>query len=177
MRRDFREQPAFGREIEKAVGAWLMSKGLRILPVYDYSGLREDKAPKFTAADPSESLVLPDLLGALDSSCRWYEVKYKHHAEFTRKTQRHETGISLRLWKQYQRVESVSGIPVWLLFAHRKEDEVRGEAIARLKGRERIYGGRKMGSAGMVFFAWDDLKRFEKLSAIVPSLAKSKPKQ
>ncbi len=173
MRRNFDEQLAFGREIEKAVGAWLMSKGLRILPVYDYSGLQENKAPRFTAAVQSESLVLPDLLGARDSSCRWYEVKYKHHADFTRKTQRLETGISLRLWKQYQQVEKVSGIPVWLLFAHRKEDEVRGEMIARLLGRERVYCGGKMGSAGMVFFAWDDLKRVEKLSAIMPALAKS----
>lgn len=163
----FEERIAQGREIEKAVAAWLMARGTKILPVYDYSGLADGKAPKFTAAKISESLVVPDLLGAKSGHCIWFEVKYKHHADFTRKTQQFETGISYRLWMHYQQVEQESGIPVWLLFAHYKENELRGERLSSLKGNARIYNGPKMGSSGMVFFNYRSLKRFAALTDII----------
>ena len=175
MRPSFEDQLAFGREIERAVGAWLMGRGQRILPVYDYSGLAEGKAPKFTAAAQSESLVLPDLLGAKDGQITWFEVKFKDRADFTRKTARLETGINKRLWEHYQRVEAVTGSPVWLIFAHRQEDELRGDAIAALKETARVYHGGKMGHAGMVFFDYRALKLLAKLSSVAPFLFSRDP--
>lgn len=170
MRTSFEDQLAFGREIEKAVAVWLMKRGQLILPVYDYSGLAEGKAPKFTADCQSRSLVLPDLLGAKAGNSAWFEVKFKNRADFTRKTARFETGISKRLWEHYQRVESESGFPVWLIFAHKQENELRGDSIASLRGSERIYKGYKMGHAGMVFFDYKKLKLLAKLSSVYPPL-------
>lgn len=166
--RSFEEQLAFGREIEKAIGQWLMERGQRILPVYDYSGLAEGKAPKFTAAVQSDSLVLPDLLGIKNGKSTWFEVKFKDRADFTHNTARLETGISKRLWDHYQKVEKESGLPVWLIFAHKQEDELRGDAIAALKRTARIYDGGKMGHAGMVFFDYRALKFLAKLSSVAP---------
>lgn len=168
MRPSFEDNLAFAREIEKAVGAWLMSRGQRILPVYDYCGLAEGKPPKFTAAVQSESLVLPDLLGAKDGNSTWFEVKFKDRADFTRKTARLETGISRRLWEHYRKVEAESGSPVWLIFAHKQEDELRGDAIAALTETARVYDGDKMGPAGMVFFDYLALKLLAKLSSVAP---------
>lgn len=175
MRPSFEDQLAFGREIEKAVGAWLMKRGQRILPVYDYSGLAEGKAPKFTAAVQSDSLVLPDLLGAKNGKSTWFEVKFKDRADFTRKTARFETGISKRLWEHYQKVEAESGSPVWLIFAHKQEDELRGDAIAALKETARIYDGGKMGHAGMVFFDYRALRFLAKLSGVAPFVFRQHP--
>lgn len=58
-------------------------------------------------------------------------------------------------------------MPIWLLFAHRQENEIRGQAIAKLRGTERLYGGGKMGWAGMVFFEYANLKLLGHLSDIV----------
>ena len=175
MRPNFEDKLAFGREIEKAVGAWLMNRGQRILPVYDYSGLADGKAPRFTAAVQSESLVLPDLLGAKDGRSTWFEVKFKDRADFTHKTARLETGISKRLWDHYQKVEAESGSPVWLIFAHKQEDELRGDAIAALQETARVYDGDKMGPAGMVFFDYRALKFLAKLSSVAPFVFSQDP--
>lgn len=168
QRPSFEEQLAFGHKIEKAVATWLMDRGLWILPVYDYSGLDSGKAPKFTAAVQSKSLVLPDLLGAKSGNSIWFEVKFKDRADWTRITGRFETGISKRLWEHYQKVEAESGLPVWLIFAHKQEDEIRAQSLAALRGKERIYEGNRMGRAGMVFFDYRGLKRLGKLSQVAP---------
>lgn len=171
LRRSFEEQLERGREIEKAVAKWLMNRGQRVLPVYDYSGLAEGKAPKFTAAIQSESLVLPDLLAAKAGKSTWFEVKFKERADFTKITNRLETGISRRLFEQYQRVEVESGCPVWLIFAHKREDELRGDALQRLAATARFYDGGRMGRGGMVFFDYRALKFLARFSEVVNGLA------
>jgi hypothetical protein len=170
MRSDFEHKLALGRQAEKAVAAWLMGRGMRILPVYDYSGLDEGKAPKLTAAEEADSLVLPDLLSAKAGRSIWVEVKFKEHADFTYKTGRLETGISKRLWEHYQRVQAETGFPVWLVFAHLREDELRGAPISKLREKSRIYEGTKMGKNGMVFFDYRALRILAKLSEIAPAL-------
>lgn len=147
-----------------------MEKGYRILPVYDYSGLDQKKAPKLTAIVQSDSLVLPDLLSAKAGSSRWVEVKFKNSASFTRCTKRLETGISRKLWNHYQKVEIETGIPVYLVFAHKIENEVRCAPISALVGTERVYSGTIMGYHGMVFFDYSKLTILCKLSDVCPSL-------
>jgi len=160
---EFQRKLALGREFEKLIAAWLKSRGWRILPVYDYSGLGEDKAPKLEGAAPTPSLIVPDLLTARMGELKWVEVKYKTKADWTRKTSRLETGINLRLWKHYVEVQAVTGVPVWIMFVHEHEQEVRGESIDQLRQDFRVYDGNKMGRGGMVFFAYDELKRLTNL--------------
>jgi len=163
----FEEKLAMGREYELLVAGWLKRRGFLILPVYDYSGLGENKSPKLQAANDADSLVVPDLLIAqAQKGTKWVEVKFKARADFTRKTQRMETGIALRLWRHYHEVKAATGLPVWLMFCHAEEDEIRGAEIADLASAVRVYDGRKMGRGGMAFFPVEALRRLARLSAI-----------
>lgn len=133
QREAFERALAHARTIEMAVAAWLMSRGARILPVYDYSGLGDGKAPKLTAFSATESLVTPDLLVARRGVLSWCEVKWKSHAFRFRRTNEDETGIDLRLWRQYRAVRSVTGARVFLVFAHEHENVVTCDELGRLE--------------------------------------------
>lgn len=149
----FEEQLARARVIERAFAAWLMQRGARILPVYDYSGLGDGKAPKLQAFSASDSLVTPDLLVARKGALVWCEVKWKARADWTKITGEFDTGISRRLWRQYQHVRAVTGARVFLVFAHEAEDVVTCDEIGALEALgPRIYTGEKMGRGGMVFW-------------------------
>jgi hypothetical protein len=109
------------REIERSVARWLMARGWLCLPVYDYSGLSSEKAPKLEAFASEDSLVTPDLLVVRGGVLRWVEVKFKTSADVYRRTGSLDTGISLYLWQAYERVQRASGAQAWLAFAHRTE--------------------------------------------------------
>lgn len=165
-RETFLAAVARARIIEMAVAAWLMSRGWRVLPVYDYTGLKEDKAPKLQAADIAEALVMPDLFVARQGAAHFVEVKWKQHADWTRITRRLETGISLRLWNHYQRVQQETGLAVWILFVHDDESEIRGATLDRLAPMMRRYDGPKMGRDGMAFFPWNEIPRVAPLDVL-----------
>lgn len=155
----FSVQRARAKTVEEAVSAWLQQRGGFVLPAYDYSGLQDDKAPRLTAVLPEDSLIVPDLFCARNGRSTWVEVKLKAGASFTRLTQRLETGLSRRLWDHYLAVEKTTGLPVWLLFVHEAEQEMRGESQqALLNSTPRYYTGTKMGRAGMVFVPWDKMR-------------------
>lgn len=139
----FEEDLARARVVERAFASWLMQRGSRILPVYDYSGLGSGKAPKLEAYAASDSLVTPDLLVARSGSLVWCEVKWKASANLFRRTNEFETGIDLRLWKQYQRVRRETGARVFLVFAQMSEGIVTCDDIDALDAlpSKRVYDG------------------------------------
>ena len=159
MSRDgFDENLKWGAEAEIWVAAWLMRRGWRILPTYDFSGKDDDKAPRLAAVRPADSLVIPDLLSARGGTSRWVEVKRKTRADLYRKTGVLETGISRRLWTHYHKTQQATGIEVWIAFVHDVEGEVRVRSIDDLNALPpREYLGTKMGRDGMVFFPWEQL--------------------
>lgn len=161
----FDEQLASARQIEMAVGAWLIRRGWSVLPVYDYSGLADGKAPKLD--NGAGGIVTPDLLASKAGETRWVEVKFKARADWTHLTQRLETGINLRLWNHYKTILAETGIDVWLVFVHEAEDLVCGQNMTWLSQRAREYTGKKMGRDGMVFFPLGELKVFCRMSDIV----------
>jgi hypothetical protein len=165
----FRAAVEAAREYEKGIAEYLMRRGARVLPVYDFSGLSENKAPKLQAAVASKSLVLPDLLVCKDGASRFVEVKQKATSTLHRKTQVWETGISLRLWGHYKQVKVATGLDVWLFFIHVAQDEVLYQEIGKLVPR--IYNGPKMGWSGMAFFPCSALIQLGKLSEIMPQRA------
>lgn len=168
----FEQALAHGREIEKSVAVWLMARGCRILPVYDYSGLGDGKAPKLEAFSASESIVTPDLLVARNGKLHWCEVKWKSEATFTRINQTWETGISLRLWEQYRLVKRHTGARVWLVFAQEAEGYLTCDEIGALEAMPpRIYPGAKMGRGGMVFWPLASLTHLAAYSAVIPTAA------
>lgn len=164
-RLSFDEQLARGREVERAVARWFMRRGARILPVYDYSGLADAKAPKLEAFAASDSLVTPDLLVARSGRLQWVEVKLKERADFTHITQVEETGIGARLWDQYQQVQRHSGALVWLSFVHIRENAITLNSIDELVAfGPRCYHGSKMDRGGMRFWPLEKLRRVARYS-------------
>ena len=154
----FDDKLALGRSYEVQYANWVMLKcNARILPVYDYNGQLGDKAPKLQGISPNASLVVPDLLVCEDGATSWVEVKYKTRADWTRITNRLETGIPLRLWRDYEAVQEASGLPVQLVFIHGQEGEVRGNTINNLRLIKRVYEGNSMSYGGMVFFPYEML--------------------
>jgi len=163
---EFKAAVEKARVYERGLADWLGRKGWHVLPVYDFCGLAEDKAPKLQT--DGSGLVLPDLLVCRDGRACWLELKQKQRATLHRMSGVLETGISLRLWGQYRAVKAVSGLQVWLVFAHVEEDEVLAQEIDMLEPR--IYDGPRMGRGGMAFFDVSTLIHVCRLSScMVPS--------
>jgi hypothetical protein len=159
----FRKNLEIARVEEKRVASWLMKRGWRILPVYDFSGLQEDKAPKLQAYSASDSLVLPDLLCARAGVTKWVEVKWKTDASMTTITRRLETGISLRLWRNYIAASDVSGIEVWIAFVHKNQHHLTLNSLSELKAKNGLRvspKGPDMG--GSVFWPLEELREVSK---------------
>ena len=154
---DFRQQPKFkrGREGEKVVAGWLMERGWHVIPSYDYSGEDGDKAPKMTGKHTA--FVLPDLDIAQNGKRMWAEVKTKAEATLHRKTQTLEHGISLRHFRDYKRIQVITGCDVYV-FVY---EECSESLLMRPIGEEsdgRVYDGGKMGRGGMIFWPRSSFK-------------------
>jgi hypothetical protein len=126
-----------------------------LLPAYDFSGKGDDKSPRLLAPPGKAALVLPDLLCFRETSPLWIEVKWKAKATINHNRRRRETGINRRLWREYQRVQEVTGIEVVLLFLHEQEAEIRADTVRRLSSYGREYTGPRMGPDGMVFWPYE----------------------
>lgn len=109
----FRETEEFqrGRAGERLVADYLQRKGWYVIPSYDYSG-EEEKAPRLEGL--SEYHVVPDLDVSRDGERRWAEVKTKTAATFTHITQQLEHGVAKRHFENYQRVQEITGCPVYV---------------------------------------------------------------
>lgn len=111
-RNDFAASVEYGRSAEVSIAGCLMRAGRLVLPVYAYSGLSQDKAPKMQSAG-GDGLVTPDLLVAGGGRVYWVEVKRKRRADPTTcRGGRPETGISLRLWNHYRKIKAQTGLLV-----------------------------------------------------------------
>ena len=170
---DFESALVRARKIEQAVATWLMARGSSILPVYDYSGLGANKAPKLQAFSASESLVTPDLLVARRGVTCWLEVKWKSHAFHFRKRNEFETGIDLRLFRQYQRVREITGCKVWIVFAHRDENVVTCNEIGELDAMpsKRVSQWGSDGHPPMINWPLRHLHRLAEYAQIIPEAA------
>ena len=171
----FEAKLAIGRRAERAVARWIMGKGGLILPVYDYSGADEKKAPKLEAFSTTDSLVTPDLLVARKGLLSWVEVKWKQRADEYRKAKSIDTGISRRLWSQHQHVRTATGAKVWICFAHQQENVLTCDEIETLQQLQypgqkepgpRLYAGPHMGYYGMVFWPLAKLRPIAKYTEL-----------
>jgi hypothetical protein len=159
----FIERREQSKVYEIAFGAWLQSRAYYVLPTYDYSGLGDGKAPVLHTH--GESLVIPDLLAWGKGNGLWFEVKLKDHAEYYYKFQHLTTGFSLRLYKHYRRVKEVTGLKVYVVFIHAREECVKYGEIDALPVSH-SYTGDKMGRDGMIFFKFDEMTDLMPLSQL-----------
>lgn len=150
----FEDSVALGREYEIAVSKFLQRRGWSVLPAYDYSGKGDSKAPRLMNMEGG--LVVPDLLACRNGKTRWFEVKWKTRADFTRMTQRMETGVDGRLYQHYRQVKHQSGQQVWIVFVHIEEQQVRANEIGELDKIVRYSPNFNNGKGGF-FFPWDGI--------------------
>lgn len=118
----FERNLATGKTGEGIIARWLQGRGFAVLPVYEKSEL-DYKGPALYAIEGT--LIAPDMLAFQPTGkTLWIEAKTKTAFSWHRNTQRFVTGIDLRHYGDYQRVQAVSPWPIWLLFLH-------GDGIAK----------------------------------------------
>ncbi len=159
----FKENLAFGKVGESAIASWFRMRGFNTLPVYEV--MSEGKGPVLYTAEGSH-LIAPDLFVFGNGKVYWIEAKHKSAFSWYRIGKRWVTGIDLKHWQDYLRVQVVSPWPIWILFLHgdgRAKDSPKGSPTG-LFGRDVEYldqheSHRHMnwGRSGMVYWAHDDL--------------------
>ncbi len=154
-RDDFQRQRERGGVYEAAFANWLQAeRGYHILPAYDYSGLANNHAPRLTRG--SDKLVMPDVLAFKAGAGLWFDPKLKTRADLYRKTDTWETGTPLRNYRDYERVAALTGLDVWLVFIHEREQIVKVSKVGSLPFSH-IDTTERMDRGGTIFFKFEQL--------------------
>lgn len=122
-----------GRIGEELAEWWFQTKGWGSIPVYDYSGLANDKAPKLMFE--TRGVVVPDLDIMQNGRRKWCEVKTYHHAH---RNDRHKClvhGIEKRLFDHYLDVQEESGCEVLLAVLEVSTGDLLVRSLNRLVTR------------------------------------------
>lgn len=116
----FQQALSVGQMGESAIALWLRRRGWNVLPAYEKE-IDNGKGPRLFMAQGSEDreLITPDLLVMRDATFHWVEAKHKTTFTWYGIGGYWTTGIDLRHWQDYQRVQALTGIPVYLFFLHR----------------------------------------------------------
>lgn len=173
---DFARKLATGQLGESLIARWCMSRGNSLIPVYEKE-IDTGKGPRFFS--PEGQFVAPDMF--LLPAMMFIEAKHKTVFSWSRKYQCWCTGIDINHYEGYQRVQAISGRPVWLLFLHRSATPdardlaagcppqcptgLFGEDLRFLADNEN-HRHENWGRYGMVYWSADKLKLLARLEAI-----------
>jgi hypothetical protein len=161
-----------GQAGESAIAKWLRGKGYSVMPVYEKL-IDNRKGPQIFT--PTGSIVAPDLFTFRGAEARWIEAKHKSAFTLHKITGQWTTGIDLRLYEEYQRIDAETSWPVWLLFLQEE-----GQAKYSPKGCPTgLFGGKlsylvknehhrhmNHGTSGMVYWAHETLRLIAPLSDV-----------
>ena len=115
MPKDFDSSLEEGKIGESMIARWLIKQGRCVLPVYEkQSG--EYKGP--TLYSLGGALIAPDML-VFGNEVYFAEAKNKSAFCWYRKTGRWTTGIDLRHYGDYQKVQAETGKTVFIFFLHK----------------------------------------------------------
>lgn len=117
---DFERQLAFGRIAETQIAKWIISRGNLVLPVYDVE-IESGKGPRLFGGMDGE-LIAPDLLVMSSKGVYWIEAKHKSVFTWHRNSRRWVTGIDVRHYEHYLKVDESTPFHVWLLFLHQRAE-------------------------------------------------------
>lgn len=162
-------QYQFGVAGESRIARWLRALGYTVLPVYEKL-VEDGKGPQLYL--PQGHLIAPDLLVFNAKRVLWIEAKHKTAFSWHRLTSRWVTGIDVRHYEDYCRVQNETPWDVWLLFLHEggqaKDSPANsprglfGNRLAYLRLHEN-HQHENWGRSGMVYWALDSLKHLAKL--------------
>lgn len=172
----FAQQLNYGKAAESAIARWFRNRGWAVMPVYEKI-IDEGKGPQVFL--PQGGLIAPDLLVFRcqkgDDQTHWIEAKHKTAFSWHRLTGRWVTGIDLRHYEDYCRVDDMTPWPVWLLFLHeggQAKDSppnspagLFGNKLAVLRKCEN-HRHANWGHSGMVYWALESLIKLADLSEI-----------
>ena len=174
---NFSESLDFGVAGESHIARWLRNRGWAVLPAYEKI-LDDHKGPRVYL--PQGRLIAPDLLAFKADGALWVEAKHKTAFTWHRLTQQWVTGIDLRHYEDYCRIEDETPWPVWLLFLHEggqakdsppdSPEGLFGGRLAYLRRHEH-HRHSNWGSSGMVYWALGSLKRIAGRADVRASVA------
>jgi len=167
---------AWGNEGERAIVGWLQAHGSLVLPAYAFTGGgARPSAPKLGARVDAESVVTPDALLSAGGCTEWVEVKRKSSAyPWRAKGNLLMTGLSKRLWREYERVQAETGMRVYVAFCHEAEDVVTLDSLAGLAALEPIWESESASGMGpMISFPFRMLTRVARWSEVLAGMPPS----
>lgn len=112
----FKASLQVGKVGESAIAQWMRARGWYVLPIYEKE-LGQGKGPQLYT--PETQLIGTDMLAFRGGKTLWIEAKHKSAFTWHRNTARWTTGIDLRHYADYCRIDDETPWPVWLLFLHR----------------------------------------------------------
>jgi len=160
----FDEQLKIGQTAEGKIAQWFKSKGFTILPIYE-KVLDTGKGPQLFL--PDTALIAPDMLIFKGEKTLWIEAKYKTAFSWHRITQKWVTGIDIKHYGDYIKVNNSTEWPVWIVFLHEggQAKDSPENSPKGLYGNELSYlcanenhRSKNWGNSGMVYWAIDKLK-------------------
>ena len=159
-----RAEYRYGLAGESVIARWLRNRGNTVLPVYEKI-IDEGKGPQLYL--PGDAVIAPDLLTFNGERALWVEAKHKTAFTWHRITGRWVTGIDLRHYDDYLRVNRETPWPVWLLFLHdggQAKDSppdspsgLFGNSLGYLSEHEN-HRHANWGKSGMVYWALESLQ-------------------
>lgn len=138
-----------GYNVELKIGAWLAAHGWPVARVTHAGAF----APMLSVW--SEKVVLPDLQAHLDTGLVWLEVKAKTSVAVFEKAGLRRTGCDLANYLDYERVQGLTGYPVYVVFVQHDQKEIRHAQVGD--------GGWKQGTGNgesMIYRDYDALPMF-----------------
>lgn len=153
-REDFRKLLAFGAEGEKEVSVYLINKGYKVLPLYQFD---PDTTPLIIGK--TNNLISPDLTIFKNGKAHFIEVKNKNRwVEFAGVR---ETGCDFKLYSHYKELSKNTGIELYLIFNH-VTNKPKGFYSVDIMTDGRYWDGivnNKRVNNPMYFFNYNDLKK------------------
>ena len=149
----FKEQLSFGEEGEHEVAQWLITKGVSVLPLYQFN-------PENTPCiyHMQGKTTSPDLVCFKNDS---FMVEVKTKNQWVRFGDRIETGLNLKHYKHYEKIELLTNKKVYVFFNH-KVERPTGFYFVPLKAYTREWDGKVNGNVvydKMIFYNINVLKK------------------
>lgn len=170
---NFNTQLRFGQAGESVIARWFRSRGYAVMPVYEKI-IDSGKGPQLFLPN-DEALIAPDIFVFKTDNASWIEAKHKTAFSWHRITGRWVTGIDLRHYNDYLKVEDSTPWPVWLLFLHEggqakdsPSDSPRGlfgGSLAYLRKNE-SHRSDNWGKSGMVYWSINSLRLIATLEEV-----------
>jgi len=150
---------------ESIIAEWFKSKGYNVLPIYEVE-IDSGKGPRLFT--PTEQLIATDMFVFNYEKAFWIEAKHKTAFSWHRISGQWVTGIDLKHYEDYCKLQKSTKFPVWLIFLH-KGGQAKDSPVESPKGlfgndlnylmQNENHRSDKWGKYGMVYWAIKDLKR------------------